>query len=145
MSTFDVPGMAVGVVHEGEIVYARGHGVRELGQEGAVDADTLFKIASNSKAYTAAALAILVDEGRIAWDGHVADYIPEFRMSDPWVTAELSVTDLLAHRSGLVEHAGDLMLWPDPNGFSREDVIRGLRHFPLVDDFRDSYNYDNVL
>ncbi len=145
MSTFDVPGMAVGVVHKGEVVYARGHGVRELGQEGAVDADTLFKIASNSKAYTAAALAILVDEGRIAWDGHVADYIPEFRMSDPWVTAELSVTDLLAHRSGLVEHAGDLMLWPDPNGFSRDDVIRGLRYFPLVDDFRDSYNYDNVL
>ncbi len=145
MKAFDVPGMAIGVVKDGEVVYLKGHGVRELGQPGNVDADTLFKIASNSKAFTAASLAILVDEGLIAWDGTVSDYIPEFRVSDPWVTAELSVVDLLAHRSGLVPHAGDLMLWPDPNDFTRRDVVRGLRYFPLVSDFRDSYNYDNVL
>ena len=145
MKAFDVPGMAIGVIRGGEIVYAKGHGVRELGQPGDVDVDTMFKIASNSKAFTAASLAILVDEGLVNWDGAVSDYIPEFRTSDPWITAELSVTDLLAHRSGLVPHAGDLMLWPDPNGFTRRDVIRGLRYFPLVSDFRDSYNYDNVL
>ena len=145
MTAFDVPGMAIGVVKDGAVVYARGHGVRELGRDGAIDTDTLFKIASNSKAFTAAALAILVDEGRIAWNGPVSDYIPEFRMSDPWVTAHLSVVDLLSHRAGLVPHAGDLMLWPDPNLFSRRDVIHGLRYFPLVSDFRDSYNYDNVL
>ena len=145
MTEFDVPGMAIGVVKDGAVVYARGHGVRELGRDGAIDTDTLFKIASNSKAFTAAALAILVDEGRIAWNGPVSDYIPEFRMSDPWVTAHLSVVDLLSHRAGLVPHAGDLMLWPDPNLFSRRDVIHGLRYFPLVSDFRDSYNYDNVL
>ena len=145
MKAFDVPGMAVGVVKDGKTIYARGHGVRELGQAGDVDVDTMFKIASNSKAFTAAALAILVDEGRIEWNGAVSDYIPEFRMSDPWVTAEISVADLLSHRSGLVAHAGDLMLWPDPNEFTRSDVIRGLRYFPLVSDFRDSYNYDNVL
>ncbi|MBT8041462.1 MAG: serine hydrolase [Gammaproteobacteria bacterium] len=145
MQTFDVPGMAVGVIKDGEVRYAKGHGVRELGQAGDVDTDTMFKIASNSKAFTAAALAILVDEGRIEWNGAVSDYIPEFRMMDSWVTAELSVVDLLSHRAGLVPHAGDLMLWPDPNDFTRADVIRGMRYFPLVSEFRDSYNYDNVL
>jgi CubicO group peptidase (beta-lactamase class C family) len=145
MTAFDVPGMAIGVVENGEVVYAKGHGLRELGEEGAVDTDTMFKIASNSKAFTSAALAILVDEGLIEWNGAVSDYIPEFRMSEPWVTAHLSITDLLTHRAGLVPHAGDLMLWPDPNDFTRGDVIRGLRYFPLVSDFRDSYNYDNVL
>jgi CubicO group peptidase (beta-lactamase class C family) len=145
MKRFDVPGMAVGIVKNGETLYAKGHGVRELGQAGEVDTDTMFKIASNSKAFTTAALAVLVDEGQIEWDGSVSDYIPEFRMHDPWVTAELSVTDLLSHRAGLVAHAGDLMLWPDPNNFTRRDIIRGLRYFPLVSDFRDSYNYDNVL
>lgn len=145
MTTFDVPGMAVGLVKDGEVRYAKGHGLRELGRQGAVDTDTMFKIASNSKAFTAAALAVLVDEERIEWNGAVSDYIPEFRMMDPWITAELSVVDLLAHRAGLVPHAGDLMLWPDPNDFTRSDVIRGLRYFPLVSEFRDSYNYDNVL
>ena len=145
MKTFDVPGMAIGVVKDGKAIYAKGHGVREMGQPGEVNVDTLFKIASNSKAFTAAALAILVDEGRIEWNGAVSDYIPEFRMNDPWVTAEISVADLLSHRSGLVAHAGDLMLWPDPNRFTRSDIISGLRYFPLVSDFRDSYNYDNVL
>ena len=145
MKAFDVPGMAIGVVKDGETVYLKGHGVRELGQNGDVDENTLFKIASNSKAFTSAALAILVDEGLISWDGAVSDYIPEFRLADPWVTANLSVTDLLAHRSGLVAHAGDLMLWPDPNEFTRRDVIRGLRYFPLAHAFRDSYKYDNVL
>ena len=145
MKAFDVPGMAIGVVKDRETVYLKGHGLRELGQAGEVDADTMFKIASNSKAFTSASLAILVDEGLIDWDGAVSDYIPEFRVSDPWVTAELSVIDLLAHRSGLVPHAGDLMLWPDPNNFTRRDVVSGLRYFPLVSDFRDSYNYDNVL
>jgi CubicO group peptidase (beta-lactamase class C family) len=145
MTAFDVPGMAIGVVKDGAVVYAKGHGVRELGREGAVDTDTLFKIASNSKAFTAAALAILVDEGRIEWNGAVSDYIPEFRMSDPWVTAHLSVVDLLTHRAGLAPHAGDLLLWPDPNDFTRRDVVHALRYFPLVSDFRDSYNYDNVL
>ena len=145
MKEFNVPGMAIGVVRDGQVIYAKGHGIRELGQPEAVDVDTMFKIASNSKAFTSAALAILVDEGRISWDGAVADYIPEFRMADPWITAKISVTDLLSHRSGLVAHAGDLMLWPDPNLFTRRDIIRGLRYFPLVSDFRDSYNYDNVL
>ena len=145
MEAFDVPGMAVGVVKDGKTVYLRGHGLRELGKPGKIDPDTMFKIASNSKAFTSASLAILVDEGLVEWNGAVSDYIPEFRVSDPWVTAHLSVTDLLAHRSGLVPHAGDLMLWPDPNGFTRQDVIQGLRYFPLVSDFRDSYNYDNVL
>jgi len=145
MEAFHVPGMAIGVIKDGETVYLKGHGVRELGRPEPIDPDTMFKIASNSKAFTTASLAILVDEGLIEWNGAVSDYIPEFRVSDPWVTANLSVTDLLAHRSGLVPHAGDLMLWPDPNRFTRQDVVRGLRYFPLVSDFRDSYNYDNVL
>lgn len=145
MHEFGVPGMAVGVVQGGQVLYARGHGIRELGLPEPVDTGTLFLIASATKAFTSGALAVLADEGRVAWDGVVSDYLPEFRMSDPWVTANISLADLLAHRSGLTPHAGDLLLWPVPNAFTTTDVIRALRHFPLESGFRRGYTYDNLL
>ncbi len=145
MSEFSVPGMAIGIVKANKIVLAKGFGVRELGKAGKIDSDTLFKIASNSKAFTTAALAILVEDGLISWDGLVIDYIPEFRMHDPWVTAGFTVTDLLTHRSGLQSFVGDMLLWPEPNSFTRADIIHALRYFKPVSGFRTEYAYDNLL
>ena len=145
MQEFSVPGAAVGVIKDGVVVHARGYGVAELGLDEAVDADTLFRIASTSKAFTAASLAMLVDEGRLDWEDKVVEHIPEFALYDPWVTQEFTVTDLLTHRSGLEPYAGDLMLWPKPNDFTRSDIIAGLRYFKGERGFRAEYAYDNLL
>lgn len=145
MLEYQVPGMAIGIVKADKIVLSKGFGLRELGKRDRVDSETLFKIASNSKAFTTAALAILVDEGQVSWDGLVIDYIPEFRMKDPWVTAGFTVTDLLTHRSGLPGFIGDMLLWPEPNSFTREDIIYALRYFEPVSGFRSKYAYDNLL
>ncbi|MFP3943461.1 MAG: serine hydrolase domain-containing protein, partial [Alphaproteobacteria bacterium] len=145
LETFRVPGMAVGIVRNGEVVHLKGYGRREVGKPGAVDPHTIFKIASNSKAFTTAALAMLVDEGRIEWDDRVTGLLPGFRMHDAYVTREMTIRDLLIHRSGLGPGAGGLMLWPSPNQFTREDIVRALRQFPLVSSFRSRYTYDNLL
>jgi len=145
MSEFQVPGVVIGVVKDGQVVHAAGYGVRESGQPGQVDTQTLFRIASLTKAMTTAALAMLVDEGRLNWDDKVVDYIPDFQMYDPWVSKEFTVTDLLTHRSGLRAFVGDLMLWPRPNSFTRADIIHGLRYFRPIGDFRTKYDYDNQL
>jgi CubicO group peptidase (beta-lactamase class C family) len=144
MKAFQVPGMAVGVVKDGRLVFAKGYGVREYGKAAPVDADTLFQIGSNTKAFTAAALSILVDEGRLRWDDKVIDYLPQFRMYDPYVTREFTIRDLLSHRSGLGLGAGDLMFYPTTD-FSREDIIHGLRYLKPVSGFRSKYDYDNLL
>jgi len=144
MQAFDVPGMAIGIVKDGQLIYAKGYGVRELGKDSPVTPDTLFQIGSNSKAFTAAALAILVDEGRIKWDDKVIDYLPQFRMFDPYVTSEFTIRDLLSHRSGLGLGAGDLMFFPATD-FTRAEIMRGLRHLKPVAGFRAKYGYDNVL
>lgn len=145
MSEFDVPGMAIGIVKGNKVLLAKGFGVREIGQPAQIDSSTLFKIASNSKAFTTAALATLVDDGVINWDGLVIDYIPEFRMFDPWVTAGFTVTDLLTHRSGLAPFKGDMLLWPEPNSFTQADIIYALRFFEPAGGFRTRYAYDNLL
>jgi len=145
MSEFSVPGMAIGIVKSGEVLLLRGYGVREIGKPEQVDEKTLFKIASNSKAFTSAALAVLVDDGAIKWDGLVIDYLPQFRMHDSWVTANFTVTDLLTHRSGLKPFMGDMLLWPEPNAFTTDDIIHALRYFEPVSSFRTRYAYDNLL
>ncbi len=142
---YPVPGLALGIVKDGEVVHAKGYGVRELGRRERIDDKTLFKIASNSKAFTAASLAILVDEGKLAWDDKIIDHMPEFRLHDPWVTREFTVIDLLTHRSGLAPFVGDLMLWPEPNNFSRDDIRDNLRYFKPESGFRSEYAYDNLL
>jgi len=144
MQAFNVPGMAVGIIKDGKLIYGKGYGVREYGKAGSVDIDTLFQIGSNTKAFTAAALALLVDEGKLRWDDKVIDYIPEFRMYDPYVTREFSIRDLLTHRSGLGEGAGDLMFYPATD-FSRAEIIHGLRYLKPVSSFRSKYDYDNLL
>lgn len=144
LKTFDVPGVAIAIVKDGRVVLAKGYGVRTLGQPTPVDADTRFGIASNTKAFTATLLAMLVEEGKVAWDAPVTRYLPEFALSDPYVTRELTVRDLLVHRSGLGLGAGDLMLWPTST-YSRDEIVRRLRYIPLATSFRTAYAYDNVL
>ena len=145
MTEFQVPGMAIAIVKGGQTIYARGHGVLELGKPEQVNPDTMFKIASNSKAFTTAALATLVDQGSVAWNGLVIDYLPEFRLYDPWVTREFTVVDMLSHRSGIAIYSGDLMLWPEPNHYTKADIIHALRYFKPVNSFRTEYDYDNLM
>jgi len=144
MEEFQVPGMAVSVVHDGKVYYAKGHGVLEHGKKAGVDDRTLFQIGSVSKAFTAAALALLADEGKLQWDAPVIDYLPEFRMHDAWVTREFTVRDLLTHRSGLPLGAGDLLIFPEGKT-TREEVIHALRYFEPSSSFRARFDYDNLL
>ncbi|MBW8807770.1 MAG: serine hydrolase [Lysobacter sp.] len=141
---FEVPGIAVAIVKDGRIVLERGYGLRELGKPEAVDAHTLFAIASNTKAFTSASLSMLADEGKLSLDDRVIDQLPWFRMSDPYVTREMRVRDLLAHRSGLGLGAGDLLYWPGTD-YSNEEVARRLAEVPLSGGFRGQYAYDNIL
>ena len=141
---FDVPGIAVAIVKDGQVVFERGFGVRELGKPAPVTADTLFAIASNTKAFTAASLSILADEGKLSLDDRVIQHLPWFQMSDAYVTREMRVRDLLAHRSGLGLGAGDLLYWPGTD-YSTREVARRLKDVPLTGSFRGQYAYDNIL
>lgn len=141
---FQVPGIAVAVVKDGEPVLVRGYGVREVGKPDAVDGDTLFAIASITKGFTSAALSILADEGKLSHDDRVIDHLPWFRMSDAYVTREMRIRDLLVHRSGLGLGAGDLLFWPATRYDTRE-VVERLAHVPISGGFRERYAYDNVL
>lgn len=145
LETFEVPGIAVSIIKDGKVLSAKGYGVRSLDNKLPIDENTLFGIASNSKALTAAALGLLKEEGKLHWDSKVTDFIPEFKMYDPYVTAEFTIRDLLTHRSGLGLGAGDLMFWPDVNTFTRADIIHNLRFLKPVSSFRSKYDYDNLL
>lgn len=145
LKTFDVPGIAVSVIKDGKVVVCKGYGVRSLATGRPVDEHTLFGIASNSKAFTCTALGMLVDEGKLNWNDRVIDYIPEFRLYDPYVTNDFRIKDLLTHRSGMGLGAGDLMIWPDGSDFTRADIIKNLRYLKQVSPFRSKYDYDNNL
>ena len=121
-----VPGMAVAIVENGKVVHAKGYGVRKLGSPELVDADTIFQTGSTGKAVTTAALAVLVDQKKIKWDDKVTDHLPDFQMYDPWVTREMTIRDLLVHRSGLGLGAGDLLFVPR-SSLSRAETVKRLR------------------
>jgi len=144
LKAFDVPGVSLAIVKDGQVVLQKGYGVRTLGQADPVTDQTLFGIASNSKVFTATALALLVEEGKIEWDAPVQRYLPAFQMWDPFVTRELTVRDLLVHRSGLGLGAGDLLWWP-PSTYDRPEIARRLRYIRPATSFRSAYAYDNVL
>ncbi|HZJ01073.1 MAG TPA: serine hydrolase domain-containing protein, partial [Gemmatimonadaceae bacterium] len=144
MREFKVPGVAVSIVKDGQVVVARGYGVRSIDQPARVDEHTRFGIASNTKLFTATALAMLAEQGKLALDSPVIRYLPWFQMSDPEVTRQITVRDLLVHRSGLGLGAGDLLWWPQTS-FSRTDLVRRLRYVRLAKPFRKEYAYDNVL
>ncbi|CAM5250443.1 Serine hydrolase OS=Rhodanobacter lindaniclasticus OX=75310 GN=B1991_12105 PE=4 SV=1 [Rhodanobacter lindaniclasticus] len=144
LKAFEVPGIAVAIVKNGKVVMERGFGVKVLGKPDQVDARTLFAIASNTKAFTAAALQQLADAGKLDMDDRVIDHLPWFRMSDPYVTHEMRIRDLLAHRSGLSLGAGDLLYWP-PTSYTTKEVVERLAKVPLKHGFRSHYAYDNIL
>lgn len=142
---FNVPGIAVGIIKDGKLVMAKGYGVTNIKTQDKVDANTLFAVASNSKAMTAAALGILVDQKKIHWDDKVIQYLPEFKMYNEYVTKEFTIRDLLIHKSGLGLGAGDLMIWPDGHNFTPKDIIQNIQYLKPVSGFRTEYDYDNLL
>ena len=144
LKTFDVPGIAIAIVKDGKVVATKGFGVRKLGSPAPVTDKTLFEIASNSKAFTAAGLAQLVDEGKLGWDDPVTKHLPSFQMADAYVTHTMTVRDLLVHRSGLGLGAGDLLWWPTTT-FTTDEIIDRLRNVKLATSFRNNYAYDNLL
>ncbi len=145
METFDVPGMAVAVLKDGKIFYKNTYGVRSLKSGAKVDENTLFGVASNTKAFTTAALGQLVDKGNLDWDTKVTDIIPEFKLYDAYVTSQFTVRDLITHRSGLGLGAGDLMVFPASNTTTLDEMIHNLRYLKPVSSFRSKYDYDNLL
>lgn len=144
LEAFGTPGVALGVVRMSGGDWMKGYGLRALGSPDPVNPDTLFAVASNTKAMTAAGLAVLVDEGRLDWDDLVTKHLPDFAMYDEITTRLMTVRDLLTHRSGLPLGAGDLMIWPTTT-HTRQDVFNGLKHLKPVRGFRVGYDYDNVL
>ncbi len=138
-----VPGLAVAIVKDGQIVFEKGYGTRHRFEGGTVDEHTLFAIASNTKAFTSAAIAMLVDDGKLRWDTRVTDVLPWFEVRDPWVTREMRVRDLLSHRGGFGTFSGDL-LWYGTS-YSAEEVVRRLRHLEPAGGFRESYRYNNLM
>ena len=141
---FDVPGFGVAIIGASPEPWVKGYGVRNLGKPEPVDAHTRFAIASNSKAYTAAAMSILIDEGKLGWDESVVKYLPDFKMYDPAVTQMMTVRDLLCHRSGLALGAGDLLYFPDTT-HTAEDALHALQYLKPARPFRGGYAYDNIL
>lgn len=144
LKEFSVPGLAVSVVVDGKVVLSEGFGTKHLGKDEPVSNKTLFGIASNTKAFTAVALAILVEEGKLEWDKPVINYMRWFQLSNPYITAETTVRDLLVHRIGLDLGAGDLLWWPESE-FSRKEIVERLKYLPITSGFRSQYAYDNVL
>ena len=138
LADWKTPAMAISVVKDGRVIFARGYGVRKLGGNAFVDADTVFPIASITKAFNATALAMLVDEGRVQWTDPVIKHIPEFQLLDPWMTREVTLADCLAHRTGLADP--DLLSY---SGVTRAELLRRMRFLPQIAPFRTSIQYSN--
>jgi CubicO group peptidase (beta-lactamase class C family) len=141
---FGVPGVTIAIVENGKVTLAKGWGVTDITTNKPVDADTIFFTGSTGKAFTNAALATLVDEGKIKWDDKVIDHMPDFRMWDPWVTREMTIRDLLVHRSGLGLGEGDLLFLPNST-LSRKETVHRIRYLKPATSFRSGYAYDNIL
>ncbi len=140
---WNVPGIAIAIVKDDKVVFAKGYGVRELGKSDKVDENTLFAIASNSKAFTTASLAILIDEKKLSWDDKVVKYLPEFQLYNPYVTSELTIRDLVSHRSGLDTFSGDL-LWYETT-YSADEILRRVRYLKPKSSFRSQFGYQNLM
>lgn len=141
---FHITGLSITVVTSDEVLFAKSYGLREAGGDVAVDTDTIFPFGSIGKALTATTLAMLVDEGKLDWDDPVRDYIPEFEMSDPYITREFSIRDALTHRSGLPLGAGDLLFVPDGDP-EISDVLAALKYIQPETSFRSEFAYDNMM
>ncbi len=140
----DQPAVAIALVKDGETLLTRGYGVRRQGEAATADEHTLFAIASNTKNVTAAALAMMVDEGKVKWDEPVRTYLPGFTLSDPFVGERITVRDTLSHRAGFGLGAGDLLFWPNGDR-TRAEIMAAIPHVPIEDQFRTSYHYNNLM
>lgn len=145
LTTFDVPGISVGVLKDGKVVYAKGHGVRSLTNKKDMNDNTLVGVASNSKGFTCFALAMMIDAGKLNWDDKVRQHIPEFQLHDAWVTEHFTVRDLVTHRSGMGLGAGDLMFFPEGNDFDVDDVINNVKYLEPESSFRSKFAYNNNM
>lgn len=143
MRDWSVPGLAVAVVKDDRVIYAKGFGVRQIGRPDRVDENTIFAVASNSKALTATALGMLVSERMLDWDDPATRYLPYLQLHDPWATRELSIRDLLTHRTGYATWQGDLLWYGSDR--STEEVLKGIRHLEPVSSFRSRYGYNNLM
>jgi CubicO group peptidase (beta-lactamase class C family) len=142
---FDVAGASIAIVKDGKVLHQKGYGVTSVTTKKPVHEYTNFQIASNTKAFTTVALAILEDEGKLKWTDNVKDHIPEFRMYNDYVTENFNIQDLLTHRSGLGLGVGDLMFFPDGSDFTVKDIVTSFQHFKPVSAFRTKFDYDNLL
>lgn len=142
---FKVAGVSVAIVKDGKVIHLKGYGLADINTKKPVNENTNFQIASNSKAFTTAALAILEEEGKLKWTDKVKDHVPEFKMYNDYVTANFNIQDLLTHRSGLGLGIGDLMFFPDGSNFTIKDVVASFQHFKPVSAFRTKFDYDNLL
>jgi len=143
LTAWNVPGMSIAIVKDDSMIFAKGYGVRDVSTKEPVDENTLFAIASNSKSFTSASLAILVDEGKLKWDDKVVDYLPYFKLYDPYVTQSMTIRDLLSHRSGLKTFSGDLIWYGSTH--SREEIIRRARFLEPKYSFRTEFGYSNIM
>ena len=138
--TMDLPGAAIAVVKDGRVIVVKGYGVRELGKPDPIDAQTIFDIASVTKGFTSAAIASLVDEGKLSWDVPVRTYLPTLEFPDPYVTANATLRDLLSHRTGLASNNSP----PFSALLPRARLLQTVKHFEMAGSFREQYNYSNV-
>src|SRR5688572_10541182 len=138
---WQVPGLAIAVVKDSEVVLARGYGVRHLGRDEPVTADTVFSIASCTKSFTAACIALLVEQGKLRWDDPVRQHLPGFRVADPYVTEHVTIRDLLCHRTGLVR--GDLVGMS--GGFTHTEILNQVQFLPQAAPFRSKMTYNNLM
>ena len=141
MKEWKVPGVALAIVKDDSIVYAKGYGTRTVGKQEPVDPNTIFAIGSASKAFTAALVAMAVDEGKMKWDEHVSAYLPGFQLYDTYASRDLTVRDALSHRSGLAR--GDFMWYA--GGFSRDEILRRVRYLKPSWGFRSTFGYQNIM
>lgn len=140
---YDIPGLSIGVIHKDSVIFKKGYGTSSLEQGQPVNSRTVFPILSCTKAFTAAGIGILVDEGKLNWDDKVIEHLPDFKLSDPWITKEITISDLLAHRSGLRAFDGDL-LWYGTD-YTTQKIIEKIQHYPIKGSFRLDFNYNNVM
>ncbi|GGG35933.1 serine hydrolase [Bizionia arctica] len=145
LKTFDVPGMSVGIIKDGKTIYSKGFGVRSLNTNQEMTDETLVGIASNSKGFTATALAILADEGKLNFDDKVSKHIPEFQMNDAYVSQQITIKDLITHRAGLGLGQGDLMFFPEGGTLTVDDIIYNVRYLKPENSFRSTLDYNNIM
>ena len=140
---YNIPGLAIGIIKDNQIVFEKGYGITSTIDSFPVTTQTVFPIMSCTKAFTAAAMGILVDEGKINWNDMVIKYLLDFKLSDPWITKHLTIADILSHRSGLESYEGDL-LWYGTS-YSRQEIVKRMQYSPIRNNFRSDYGYNNVM